>query len=136
ATCRRRLHGTAIKNGRRGLRSAPLRQLQDRTQIMDDGLQHPGLEPAVALLVHRRPGRQVMEHHPPRRTRAGNLAPTIEDLVPAMLAWRRIVRHEGQIRGHQGPCVMTDITGVRLSTLHSSKIVKEPKLSRVLSTRY
>ena len=69
-------------------------------------------EPALALLVHRMPGRQVMEHHPPRRARPDNPAQAVEDLVQAVLPLGSTFGHEGQRGGHQGPLVVTDITGV------------------------
>ena len=85
---------------------------QARLADLDKGLKHAGLEPALALVVHRRLGGQVVRHQPPRGPRADDPAQAIEDLAQAVLPLGRVFRHERQVGGHQGPLVITDITGV------------------------
>ena len=80
-----RLEGATIKDRCRGFCLAALGPPQHRAQILHDGVKHAGLEPALALLVHRRPRRQVMGHHPPRRACPDNPAQAIKDLAQAVL---------------------------------------------------
>jgi hypothetical protein len=53
-----------------------------------------------------------MGHHPPRGPHTDNPAQAIKDLPQAMLALGGVFGDEGQVRGHQGPFIITDITGV------------------------
>jgi hypothetical protein len=77
----RRLNGSAIENG--------------------------GFEPPPALLIHGEPGRQLVGHQAPRRSRSYHPAQAIEDLTQAVLALRSLFGHEGQIGSHKGPFVIT-----------------------------
>jgi hypothetical protein len=95
----RRLHGATIENRRRGVGLAPLCPPQHGTQIMHDGFKHTSLEPALTLLVHGIPGRQIMRHQPPCRTRPDYPAQAIEDLAQAVLPLRSGFSYEGQIGG-------------------------------------
>jgi hypothetical protein len=111
-----RWQGAAIADRRRGFGRASLCQPQHSAQILPKGVkQHAGCEPALALLVHRRPRRQIMRHPPPRRLCADDPAQAIEDLAQAVLPRRRLFGHKGQIREDQGPFIITDITGVRFA---------------------
>jgi len=65
ATCGRRLHGATIANRGRRFGVAPLRQPPHRAPIRHDRFDHPGLEPALALLVHRMQGGQSIGHQAP-----------------------------------------------------------------------
>src|SRR5262249_23164458 len=56
-----------------------------------------------------------MRHQPPRGPRTDDPVQTIEDLPQAMLALGGVFSHEGQVRGHQGPFIVTAITGVEFA---------------------
>jgi hypothetical protein len=56
-----------------------------------------------------------MGHHTPRRPGSDNPPQTIKDFAQAVLTLRGVFGHEGQIGGHKGPFVITDIAGVRFS---------------------
>jgi hypothetical protein len=86
ATFRRRLERAAIENGGRRQGVASLGHSQHLTKVMHNGFEHLGLEPALALLVHRMSGRQIVRHQAPRGPRSDDPAQAIEDLPQAMLA--------------------------------------------------
>ena len=48
-------------------------------------------------------------------------AQVIEDLTQVMVVLRHLFRHQGQVGGHNGPFVITNITGVRFS-FHTSSV--------------
>jgi hypothetical protein len=49
-----------------------------------------------------------MGHHPPRGPHTDNPAQAIKDLPQAMLALGGVFGDEGQVRGHQGPFIITE----------------------------
>jgi hypothetical protein len=55
-----RVPGAAVENGRRGLLCMALGHAPQRAQVMHNSCKHTRLEPALALVVHRLPGEQVM----------------------------------------------------------------------------
>ena len=118
---RRRLQRAAIENRRRGLRVATFGHAQQFTQVDRHGFKHTGLEPSLALLIHRVPGWQIMRHHAPRRPCTDNPAQAIKHFPQAILTLRGLFGHEGQIGGHKGPFVSTDVAGVRFS-FHTSSL--------------
>ena len=85
ATFGRRLRGR-LSSRPRAPPCAPAPPARPRT-LLHDSIKHPGFEPALALLVHRMPGEQVMGHHPGRGARPDDPAQAIEDLQQAMLRW-------------------------------------------------
>jgi hypothetical protein len=108
----RRLEGAAIEDGRRRFGFAPLREPQHRAQSLDNGVKHAGLAPALALLVHRRPGWQVMRHQAPRHPRSDYPGQTMKHLAPAVRPLGRLFGHQGQVWGYQSPFLITDITRI------------------------
>src|SRR5262245_14461053 len=91
---------------------------------MDNGFKDAGLQPALALLVHRVPGRQVMGHQTPRRARSDQPTQAVEDLPQAMLALGSIFGYEGQIGGYQSPFFIANITGVGFA-FHTASVASE-----------
>ena len=72
-----------------------------------------------------------MRHHPPRRARSDNPAQAIKDLAQAVLPLRGVFGHEGQIGGHKGPFVVTDITGVGFP-FHTASVASSDKVHNTL----
>lgn len=56
---------------------------------MHHGLEDAGSPPALGLLRHRFPRRQVVRHYPPWRTRSCNPAQAIEDFAPMLGVLRK-----------------------------------------------
>jgi hypothetical protein len=104
-------HGCATELNE-GARRAPVGQPQPLAEVMHDGFEHARLEPAVALLVHRMPGGQVVRHYPPCRVRADDPMQAVKHLTQALVPLWGLFGHEGPIRGHQGPFVVTHISGI------------------------
>jgi hypothetical protein len=70
ATFRAVLPRPTIKDRRRGLFRAPIRQPQEHTSIVNDGFEHTRLQPTLGLLIHRLPWRQplgIIRHGTPAR---------------------------------------------------------------------
>jgi hypothetical protein len=107
-----RLEGTTSEHRRRGCGGASLRYPQHRTQVLHNGVKDPGLEPALALLIHRMPGRQVMRHHVPCHPCSDHPAQAIKDLAYAVFPLGGVFGHQSQIRGDQSPFLIADITGI------------------------
>src|SRR6266487_479369 len=118
-----RLQGSAIKNGSRWLLVASSSQPQHRPQIVDDSFKATGFEPTLRLLVDNRPGRQVMRHHAPLRSRSYNPAKTIKHFSQGVLSLWGIFRHQGQVRGHEAPFFIADIARVWCS-VHTPECTK------------
>ena len=115
AAFRAGLQRATVENGRRRLRVAVLSQPQQRAQVMHQGLKHARLQPAVGLLIHYVPRRQVVRHQPPTRPGAHQPAQAIEDFTQTVLALGRRFAHQGQIWGDKRPLVVTDIARIGFS---------------------
>ena len=112
ATVRRRLPGTTLEERGQGLLVTSRRQPQKRVEGMHAGCKHSGLVPALTLLVHRMPRRQVMRHQAPHGAGSHDPAQAIAYLPQAMVVLRSVFRREGQIGRHKSSFVVIDITGV------------------------
>ena len=78
ATFRCGLQHAAVKNGDAGLSFASFDAAQQQTQVLDQGLETPCGQPSLCLLLHDRPGRQIMRHHPPGRSCTDDPAQSVE----------------------------------------------------------
>lgn len=83
-----------------------------------------GRPPALALLVHRVPGRQVRGHQPPRRARSDQPTQAVADLPQALVALGSLVGYAGQIGGSQRPFILAHITGVGF-TFHTASVASK-----------
>ena len=109
----RRLQGPTVQDCGAGLGRPPRCHTQHLSEVMDDRLEAFGSNPALGLLVDGLPGRQVMRQHPPGRAGASQIAQTIEEFSEVVPPLGRIGRHQGQVRGGEGPLVIGHVTGVR-----------------------
>lgn len=80
ATLGRRLECAAFQDRRRRLARSTLGQAQQGAQIVDDGCEDAGLQPAPCLLVDRFPAREVVGQQAPFSARAGQPAQGVEDI--------------------------------------------------------
>ena len=115
AALRRRLHRPSIKDRRTWLRVAPVDLAQQHAQVMHNLFEHPSRHPALRLLVHRVPRRQVIRHHPPCRTRPHNVAQAVEDLAQRVVALRSILLHQRQVRRRKRPFIVTYVARIGFS---------------------
>ena len=109
AAFRRGSQRAAVHNDRAGLLGTTQGCAQHGTQIVDEHVKAAGCQPALRLLVDRRPRRQVMGHLTPLRTGFDDIAQAVEDLAQRMLALASIFRQQGQIPCHQGPFFIRDV---------------------------
>jgi hypothetical protein len=91
---------------------APLAQAQQRTEVVHHGLEHTGLDPALRLLVHGGPGREVVRHVAPLRAGLHHPARGVEHLAQWIRALRRILATQRQIGRDEGPFLVAHITRV------------------------
>lgn len=102
------LHRATVADGRRGRYGAPGCQAPEGAQIVDHGVEDAGLAPALALLVHRVPRRQIMRHQTPGHSGADEPPQAIEHLAQALVTLRDVFGHAGHRGGHTGSFVITD----------------------------
>jgi hypothetical protein len=99
ATLRCGLEHAAIQDGSGWVFLAPIRQSQQHASVMHNAFEHLGLQPALGLLVHRFPRRQVVGQPPPRDTHPGDPAQGIEDFPQGMPTLGSCCGHQRHIRG-------------------------------------
>ena len=119
-----RLQRPAVQNGGRGMGRPPIGQTQQHAQIVHDGLETASLEPALHLLMHARPGRQVVGQHPPWTSGAHDIAKRVEHFAQIMPALAGIKRKEDQARRDEGPFFIADIGRVGFAVCHSPRILR------------
>jgi len=113
AALRARLQRAGVEHRRARLGHAVGQLAEQHPQIARHVLEHLGLDPALRLLVDRVPRRQVV-HHAPTRARPDDPARPVEHLAQRVLALRRVLLHQRQVRGHERPLVIAHVARVRL----------------------
>ena len=88
------------------------RTQQHQAQIFGQGFKATRAQPALRLLLHRRPRWQIVGHHPPRTTRAHKPAQTIVEFPQGMFSLRRIFFHQRQIRRAERPFLVAHVTRI------------------------
>src|SRR5919108_5800130 len=81
----------------------------------EHGFKHPCFDPALDLLVNRPPRWQIMRGHPPGGSCPHQSAQPVEHLTQAVIALGSLFGHQGQIRSHEAPLLITDITRISFS---------------------
>ncbi len=123
---RGRLPRGAVENGRGGLGLAPGRPAQHLAQIVHHHGEDPGRDPAPALLVDGRPGREVARQVAPRRPGMHDPAQGIEHLAQGMPPLGRRFGHQRQVGGHEGPFLIAHVGRIGLAgehlTFHAARI--------------
>src|SRR5262249_46478199 len=80
-------------------------------------LEYSCVEPALGLLVHSIPRRQVIRHHAPLSSTSDYPSQPIEHLSQAVLPLRSVFGHQRQVRGDERPLIIGYIAWVWLFTL-------------------
>jgi hypothetical protein len=120
ATLGRRLQHAAIENGGSGLAFAPFDSAQQQAQVLHHRLEGAGRQPALRLLINDVPGRQIMRHHAPSRSRAHHPAQAVIHFSQAILSLSGILGQQRQIRRDESPFVVAHITWVGISRVHAT----------------
>ena len=89
------LQGPAIDDDRAGLALAALGTADDRAQVAHHRRKAPCIVPAPKLLVHHRPGRQIIGQHAPRGTGPRQPAQRIEHFAQAVAPLGRLLVNQG-----------------------------------------
>src|SRR5512141_139030 len=79
ATFRSGLDCATIKNCCRRLFLLAFGQADQSSQILDHIFKYASRNPTLGLLVHGKPGWQIIGHHPPLGSRSHNPSQTVED---------------------------------------------------------
>jgi hypothetical protein len=108
------LHRAAVEDGRRRLRPLAGDEAEDGAEVVDDGLEAAGLQPAAALLVVRRPGGEVLGQVAPRRAGADDPAQAVEDIAEVILALGGILGQQAEVGDDELPLGVGNIAGVGL----------------------
>src|ERR1700720_1039909 len=124
---RRRLQGAAMHDHRRRLRLSPRELAQQRTHILHQHLEDPSPHPALRLLIDRRPWWQIARHEAPLVASAHDVAKAVEYRPQRVLALRRVLSAQRQIRSHKRPLLIAHIARVlrRILLLHPSMLMEE-----------
>src|SRR6202012_3901804 len=89
AALRRRTQGSAVDDGHGWLGPPPVCYPQNDAKILRQGLKAAGRQPALRLLVDRRPGRKIMRHGAPGDAVAADRGWRVEAVPQRVLAlWR------------------------------------------------
>ena len=89
---------------------------------MDHLLEHSCLEPSLRLLVDGFPRRQVVRHVSPRRAGAYDPPQPVQDLAKIVLALGGVLSDECELRGHEHPLLVRNVTGVWFSSSHDQML--------------
>ena len=90
----------------------PGRFPQQRPQVMDHGREAPGGDPALRLLMDRRPRREVARQVAPRGTGPHNPAQRVIHLAQIVAPLGRVGGHQREIRGDERPLLIRHVTRV------------------------
>ena len=90
---------------------------------MDHRLEGPGGYPPLGLLADGLPRREVVvRQHPPRRRGPHDPAQRVEDPARVVGALGGVLADERQVRGDEGPLLVGNVGGVRLSVRHAGML--------------
>src|SRR6478735_1298156 len=115
ATLDCRLEGTTIQDSGTWLCCFAFCHTQQTTQVMHQLFKNACCQPALRLLIDCMPRRQVVGHHPPRRSGSYDVAQTVKHFAQRMLPLRCFFTHQGQIGCNQRPFFVTYVTWVCFS---------------------
>ncbi len=123
----RALQRAAVADHGRGSGLSACFETQQDAQVMHDGFEATGLDPALHLIVDGMPGRQVVRDHAPGRARVHDPAQGIEHLTQEVGALAGVFGQEREIGGHEGPFLVADVAGIGLAnTIHARNMATQP----------
>ncbi len=109
ATLRCRAQGAAVDDRARRLFRATSRRARRCAQVLRQLLETSRCQPALRLLTHGRPRREVVRHGAPGDAVAHHLAQVIERPPHGTLTLRRRLRHQRRIRDNRRPFLVADL---------------------------
>ena len=115
AALRRTLDRSRIEDDGRRIIGASVGPAQERAQIMHHRFKAASGDPALGLLIDRRPRREVGRQHPPLGTSAHDPAQPIENFTQIVAALRGLFDHQGQVGGDERPLLVAHIGRVRFA---------------------
>jgi hypothetical protein len=115
AAFRGRAQRAAVEDGGARRLAAAGGEPQQAAQIVDQPLEAPGAQPALRLLVDDLPGRQIVGHPAPRRSRLDDVAQAVEHLPQRMNPLPGLLRQKRQIRRDKRPFVVRHIGRIRFA---------------------
>ena len=119
----RGLEGAAVEDGRAGHGVFTCRQPQHRAQVMRHVFETIRPQPALGLLLHGLPWRQIVGHHPPRTARTDEPAQPVVEFAQGMFALRSVLLHQGQVGSAKAPLFVAYIAGITASSFRDPKLV-------------
>jgi hypothetical protein len=93
---------------------------QQHAQVLDHDLEALGSNPPLRLLVNDPPRWQIMRYHPPLDSGPHYVSHSIEHLPKTVLPLLRIFAAQRQVRRHECPLLVANITRIAASTRHES----------------
>ena len=93
---------------------------KQHAQVLDHDLKALGSNPALRLLINDRPRRQIMRHHPPLHSGAHHISQPVEHFPQTVLPLCRIFAAKRQVRCHERPFLITNVTRIATSARHDS----------------
>lgn len=134
------LQRSAIHDDSAGLALSALTDADDGAYVAHHRLKAVRLISAPELLVHHRPGRQVIGQHAPGSARTGKPAKGIEHLAQALTPLGCLLVNQGQVRCHEVPFLVAHITGVGFSRhpqhIRALQKISAPGSKHALSYKY
>ena len=113
------------KIGGRRLGIPALGEAEHGAEVVDDGLEAAGGEPAAGLLVDRRPGREVLGDVTPLGAGADDPAEGVEDVAEAVLALAGVLGEQAEVGQDELPLGVGDVAGVGLVSDHTLNYVAD-----------
>ena len=114
-----RLQRAAVEDRGRRLGLPPGGEAEDGPQVVDDGLEAAGGQPAAGLLVDRRPGREVGREVTPGGAGADEPAQGVEDVAEVMLTLAGVLGQQAEVGQDELPFGVGDVAGVGLVCDHT-----------------
>jgi hypothetical protein len=109
------LQRAAVEDRRARLAAAPGRQAQQRAQVGGERRDDARLHQAAGLGMHDVPGGQVVGQPAPGGASAHDPASRVEDLAQGVAALRRVLAHQRQVGGDEGPFLVADVALIGLA---------------------
>ena len=82
---------------------------------MNHGFKAACLPPSLGLLMHRRPGRQVVGQQAPRATGLDHVTHRVEQLTQRIEALGGVFAQQRQVRGDERPLLITHVGRMRFA---------------------
>jgi hypothetical protein len=95
-------------------------------KVLRKRLEHACSQPALRLLIHGEPGRQIVGHGAPCDAVSQHLTQAVKQLAQRMLTLRRAFVHERQIGRNQRLFFVADIGRIRFANRSHPILLSQP----------